>query len=211
MKKFILKQILTVAFLISPAALMACTPDEQKAHSELIHHLIKNTADFAEFSIAWTTDFFDTNNHTPFASFTHQFTQATNKFNEIVIKPLTELAPHSLRHSPYHHALSIGKDIACTLHKQADHVCAILNKNLKNRNATFVGLALLETKKYTSSDMIKELEKKFDKFSQELRKVDPEIATYAHEIGRNLIQSRKFQHDMSMNEQRKALSHRVKC
>lgn len=208
MKKYILKQMLTVTVLLTPAHLIIANPE--KDDIAFVQSVVEHTRDFVEFSTEWTHNFFDTRHRGSFAIFTKQLTDATAKFDQIVVQPLCSQVTR-LRNSPYHQALAIGQEIACMLHKQANHVCSILNKNLRNKNATFVGLALLETNKYTSKDMIHELERKFNKFVHALERVNPQLAAHAQVVGKNMVEARRQQHDMSMSEKQKALKHRLKC
>ncbi len=218
MKKYTLKYVvaLTVLTFVSGSSVRAqqeavSQASAEKEHVEFIYTLIKNTADFIEFSSDWTEKFFDTKNRESFSTFAKQMADATAKFNTLAIKPLNENMDRVPKNSHYHEALRIGKEIACTLYNQAHHVCNIMNKHLNSRNVIKVGIALDETSKYIKTKMIHELEEKFNRFEKALKKVDPALATHAHNIGKNVIEARKYQHDMSTPHKMRGLHHRLKC
>jgi hypothetical protein len=212
MKKYTLKYVVALSFLtFVPVSQLRTENQVEKEHVDFIHELLKNTADFIQFSSAWTEDFFDTKNAQTFATFAQQMTDATTKFNTIVIKPLNENINRLPKNSHYHEALRIGKEIVCTLYNQAHHISSILNKNLNSRSVIKVGMALDDASQYIKTKMIHELEEKFNRFENALKKVDPALAAHVRTMGRTVIEARKYQHDMTKIEKMRALGHRLKC
>src|SRR5258705_2816777 len=122
MKKYTLKYIVALSLLtVVPAAQVRAENHIEQEHVDFIHTLLKNTANFIEFSSAWTEDFFDTKNGQPFETFAKQMTEATAKFNAVVVKPLCENVNRGSKNSHYDEALRIGKEIVCMLYHQAHH------------------------------------------------------------------------------------------
>jgi|GEM_PF-2829411 len=212
MKKYILKYLVAFNVLaIAPNITIRGENQIEQKQIDFLNTVIKNTADFVDFSTNWTTEFFDTKNGQAFATFAKQLTEATAKFNSIVVEPVCDNLHRGSTNSHYQEALRIGKEIVCMLHNQASHIASILNKHLHSRSVVKVGWDLEEANKYIKTKMIHELETKFNQFASALRKVDSTVAAHAQAVGNAVIQARREQHEIHTAHKMRALHHRLKC